>query len=169
MKGRGQERCSHSQAQHGGIAMWNYVHVYECMCMHVSVCLCMYICLQSECLDLYFCAPWTSVLSVYLPHFLFLCTVALALFLLCVRVFVFQVLGVCYGKFTVISLASLPGLGFFSSCSCFNQPAGCTVAEGSTRGFTPLGHCPTITSPAALFTSTLSGVNEADETHKREN
>lgn len=43
MKGRGQERCSHSQAQHGGIAVWNCVHIYICLCMHVRVCLCMYI------------------------------------------------------------------------------------------------------------------------------
>ncbi len=138
-----------------------------CMCMSECVCMCLFVraCIFVCRVNVLICVL-CSVLSVYLPHFLFLCPVALAQCLLCVRVFVFLLLRVCYGKGAVISPASLPVLCFFRSCSCFNQPVGCTVAEGSTRGFTPLGHCPTITSPTALFTSTLSSVSQADEIHK---
>ena len=106
----------------------------------------------------------TSTVSVLLETLC--CPFALAHCLLCVRVFAFLVLGVCYGKFNVISLAFLAILGFFISCSCLNQPAGCTVAEGFTGDFTPRGKCTTITSPAAVVTCTLYSLNQADESHK---
>lgn len=127
------------------------------MCMHVRVSLSVHVYLFAELI----CISTVCVLPGPLC-----CPVALAQCLLCVRVFVFLVRGVCYGKFTVISPAFLAVLGFLHFLFQFNQPAGCTVAEGSTRGLTPLGQCPTITCPAALVTNTLSGLNQADETHK---
>lgn len=132
MKGRGQERCSHSQST----AWWHcYVELCACVCQYI--CLHMYICLHNGSLDLYFyhiCALWTSVLSV---HFLFLCPVALAQCLQCVRVFVF--LGPWSSLWRADSNISSISCRNFSLCFCFNQPAGCTVAEGFSRGFTPLG------------------------------
>lgn len=40
MKGRGQERCSHSQAQYGCNTVW------ICVCVHIYASVCIYICLQ---------------------------------------------------------------------------------------------------------------------------
>lgn len=128
---------------------------FVCMCVSLSV-------------HVYLFAEWVSwfVFQQYL-YSLDLCAVQLLQHSVCCVSEYLSSWSLEYGKFTLISPACLPVLGYFISCSCFNQPAGCTVAEGSTRGFTPLGQCPTITSPAAVVTSMLSALNQGNETHNR--
>lgn len=117
-------------------AWWHFsVELCACVCTSLCVCARIFVCRVSVLICI------STVFVILGPLWcqcicnIFLCRVAFALCLLCVRVFVFLVLGVWNGKLTVISLASLAVLGYFSCCSCFNQPVGCTVAEGSNRVF----------------------------------
>lgn len=143
MKGRGQEHCSH--CQHDGPAVQKCAWVYAGM----HVCLSVDEYLQRLLICIYAEGPprWLCVFSQ-----------------LRIRIFVFVVIGNCFGKFTVTHLASLTVLAFFAFLVLFKQPAGCTVAKGSTRGFTPLGQHPAI---ASLSYGIFSSHNQTDEPERK--
>lgn len=78
-----------------------------------------------------------------------------SIFFSVLRVFSFLVQGVWNEGLTAVSLVSPAVLGYFSSCSGFNQPLGCTVAAESHRGFAPPGECPIFASVATFFFNSM--------------
>lgn len=106
MKGRGQERCSHSQAQHGGTAM--------------RVCACIFVCRVSVSI----CFSTVSALlgpavSAFATFSLLESTCFSALFVVCHSVCLPAPWSLTMEEFTVISVASLTFLSLcISCCSC---------------------------------------------------
>lgn len=132
MKGRGQERCSHSQAQRGGMAMWNCVHVSVSVCLYshesVHVALFVLICVFSPALVVFWWI-WTFYLLAS-PN---LCTRFVVCQSICLSLFQFALEN--WWKYLNIS-----GLNIF--VPSFSDLQGALLLK---RGFTLLGPCPTMT------------------------
>lgn len=119
---------------------WWHCYVELCACVWLYVCAC-----ASWSVHVYLFAEWVSWF-VFQLHLWSLDLCAFVTFSLLVFSRLSSVFAVCQSiclpapwslLWKADSVICSNSTGYFSSCSCFNQPAGCTVAEGSTRGFYP--------------------------------